>query len=136
MHKYIYILGSWVSLLACNNVHYIVSPMGNRQISDDLKEASLHMKARGYPTAEVLTITQFSRSTLQQAKKHKHFMGSVAKAQAIGRGQPRILQHHDSQYLLALARHKPTLFLDEYAQRLKNSCLIRVSMTTIHRTLI
>jgi len=39
--------------------------MGNRKISDDLKEASLHMKARLYSDEEVLAIVGFSRSTLK-----------------------------------------------------------------------
>jgi hypothetical protein len=41
--------------------------------------------------------------------------GSVAKAQVIGRGWPQKLIHPDCRYLLSLAHHKPTLFLDEYA---------------------
>jgi len=62
-------------------------------------------------------------------------MGSVAKAQAIGHGHPRSLFRCDCDYLLSLARYKPTLFLDEYSWRLAQFCAISVSMTTIHWTL-
>jgi len=39
--------------------------MGNCKISNDLKEASLYMKARLYSDEEVLAIVGFSRSTLK-----------------------------------------------------------------------
>jgi len=47
--------------------------------------------------------------------------------------RPRTLVHRDIQYLLTLARHKPTLFLDEYADRLADGRFLTVSMSTIHR---
>lgn len=109
--------------------------MGNRRISDDLKEAALRMKTQNYSTEEVLNIAQFSLSTLDRAARRKRLTGSVAKAQAIGRGRPRKLTHSDCQYLLSLAKHKPTLFLDEYAQRLQDNRFLGVSLATIHRTL-
>lgn len=59
----------------------------------------------------------------------------VAKAQAIGRGRPRKALHEDVQYLIRLAHHKPTLFLDEYQRRLKEYRLLSLSMATIHREL-
>jgi transposase len=90
--------------------------MGNHKISDDLKEASLRMKL--YPDEEVLAIVGFSRSTLKRAAHRKALTGSVAKK---GRGRPRILALSDCQYLLKLARFKPTLFLDEYARRLEDA---------------
>ncbi|KAJ7843165.1 hypothetical protein B0H13DRAFT_1909506 [Mycena leptocephala] len=61
--------------------------MPNRHISDDLKDAMLRPENRGRDTtAEVLKIAQFSRSTLYRARKQKHETGSVARAQAHGRG--------------------------------------------------
>ena len=109
--------------------------MGNRKISDDLKEASLRMKARLYSDEEVLAIVGFSRSTLKRAARRKALTGSVAKKQAIGRGRPHILALSDCQYLLKLARFKPTMFLDEYARRLEEGRFLDASLATIHRTL-
>lgn len=109
--------------------------MPNRRISDDLKEASLRMKARAYGLAEICTITGFSAATFYRAQKRKLLTGSVTKKQAIGRGRPRKLVHLDCQYLLKLARHKPTMFLDEYAQRLEEGRYVSASLATIHRTL-
>jgi len=108
--------------------------MGNRRISNDLKEAALRMKAHAYSDEETLEIAQFSLSTLKRAARRKRLTGSVAKAQVIGRGRPRKLAHPDCQYLLSLARHKPTLFLDEYARRLQDGRFLAVSLATIHRT--
>ena len=109
--------------------------MGNCKISDDLKEASLCMKARLYPDEEVLTVVGFSRSTLKQAACHKALTGSVAKKQAIGCGCPCILEFSDSKYLLKLAQFKPTLFLDEYARHLEEGRFLDASLATIHWTL-
>jgi len=106
--------------------------MGNCHISDDLKEASLHMKARAYLTKEILAITAISRSTFQQVQQRKRLTSSIAKAQAICQGRPRTLDHQDIQYLLTLARHKPTLFLDEYTDHLADGHFLTVSMSTIH----
>jgi len=108
--------------------------MGNRRTSDDLKEAALRMKAREYRDEEILEISQFSLSTLKRAARQKRLTGSVAKVQAIGRGRPRKLIHPDCQYLLSLARHKPSFFLDEYARRLEDNRFLTVSLATIHRS--
>ena len=72
-----------------------------RHISDDLKEAAIRLKNRGCDTDhEIRQITGFSTKTLNQAIRHKQATGSVAKAQAIGRGHPRSLLRHDCDYLL------------------------------------
>jgi transposase len=94
--------------------------MGNRKISDDLKEAALRLRQDGQTPGYIKHITGISRCTLFRTQKQKHDTGSVAKAQAIRHGHPRSLLHSDAAYLLRLARHKPTLFLDEYAHRLKD----------------
>lgn len=109
--------------------------MPNRAISDDLKEAMLRMEDRGRDTtSEILKIAQFSRSTLIRTRKRKHLTGSVAKAQAIGRGRPRTLVEADADYLVRLARHNPTHFLDEYNKRLARYRHLPTSLATIHRT--
>ncbi|THU95224.1 hypothetical protein K435DRAFT_611291, partial [Dendrothele bispora CBS 962.96] len=61
--------------------------------------------------------------------------GNVAKAQAIGRGRPRLLNNKDIRYLIALLRHKPTRFLDEYQQLLAQWRYNSVGITVIHRAL-
>jgi transposase len=107
-----------------------------RKISNDLKEAALRLKARGRDTAqEISQITGFCTRTLYRARQRKLLTGSVAPAQAIGRGRPRSLLRRDCDYLLRLARHKPTMFLDEYAQRLQQNRELSVCITTIHRSL-
>ena len=107
-----------------------------RHISDDLKEAAIRLKNRGRDTDyEIKQITGFSTKTLKRAIQRKQATGSVAKAQAIGRGRPRSLLRRDCDYLLRLARYNPTLFLDEYSHHLEQFRHISVSMTTIHRSL-
>lgn len=107
-----------------------------RKISDDLKDAALRLKARGRDTNfEISQITGFCTRTLYRAHQRKLLAGSVAPLQAIGRGRPRSLIRRDCDYLLRLAKHKPTLFLDEYAQRLQQNRELSVCVTTIHRSL-
>ena len=109
--------------------------MGNCRISDDLKEAALQLKQDGHTPDYIKAITGISKRTLFRTQKQKHNTGSVAKAQAIGRAHPRSLLQSDAAYLLCLACHKPTLFLDEYAWWLKDFRHLPVSLATIHRTL-
>jgi hypothetical protein len=45
-----------------------------------------------------------------------------------------LLLHADAAYLLRLAQHKPTVFLDEYACRLIEFRHLPASLATIHRT--
>jgi len=90
--------------------------MGNRKISNDAKVISLRLRERGLDSRrEILKIVGFSQATYYHTICRKEATGSVAKAKVLGRGRPRRLLHSDSQYLVRLARHKPTLFLDEYA---------------------
>jgi transposase len=110
--------------------------MGNRRISDDAKSIALRLKARGRDTnSEIAQLCNFSTRTLYRAMQRKNITGSVSKAQAIGRGRPRRVLFKDCQYLLRLARHKPTLFLDEYTRRLEEYRHLPVSLSTVHLTL-
>ncbi|KAG1846152.1 hypothetical protein C8R48DRAFT_569848, partial [Suillus tomentosus] len=108
--------------------------MGNRRISDDLKDAALRMVNKGYATPEILSITQISKSTIYRTQRRKRATGGVAKIQAIGRGRPRAFTQHDVQFLIRLARHNPTLFLDEYQTRLRDGRFLLASLSTIHQS--
>jgi transposase len=83
--------------------------VGNRRISDDLKDAALRMVNKGYKTKEILSTIQFSKSTIYRTQRLKQATGSVTKLQAIGRGRPRVFTQHDIQFLIRLARHNPIL---------------------------
>jgi len=110
--------------------------MGNRRISNDLKMAALRLRARGHDTiTEILDIVRFSRRTFYRVQKRYHHFNTMAKAQAIGRGRPRKAIPGDIRYLIRLAHHKPTLFLDEYQSRLNRYQLLLLSMTTVHHKL-
>ena len=88
--------------------------MVNRRIRDDLKLAVLRLKARGRDSvSEILDIVSFSKQTFYRVQGQFRRIGTVAKANAIGRGRPQKILLADTRYLVRLARHKPTLFLDE-----------------------
>jgi len=106
------------------------------KISDDLKEVALHLAACSCDSIyDIVAITGFSRWTFYNAHQQKRNTGSIAKEEAIGHSWPRTLLQHDSDYLLCLVHHKPTLFLNEYSWHLKQSCELSVSLATIHQTL-
>ncbi|KIK79401.1 hypothetical protein PAXRUDRAFT_161381 [Paxillus rubicundulus Ve08.2h10] len=52
------------AVVPINNHLIACISMGNGQISNDLKEAALHMLNQGYDTHEVVNITHISKSTL------------------------------------------------------------------------
>jgi transposase len=109
--------------------------MGNRRISIDAKCIGLRLLARKRDTRkEIAEICDFSERTLYRARKRFRDTGSVAKACVINPGRPRLLQTADANFLLHLAKHKPTLFLDEYSRYLDKHRHLPVSMSTVHRT--
>jgi hypothetical protein len=59
--------------------------------------------------------------------------GTAAHAPAVGRGWPRSYVGKDAEYLLDLACHKPTRFLDEYCNWLDQNRHLPLSVTTVHR---
>lgn len=90
--------------------------MGNRKISLDLKAAALRLHARGESGKEITRICKFSLSTLSRLRRRFLLTGNLSFPAAIRKGRPRLLLTADAAYLIALARHNPTLFLDEYSK--------------------
>jgi len=111
-----------------------VSTMGNRKISNDLKLAALRLRARGDSDKEVGRIMGISLSTLSRLRRRYHLTGSVSCAPPINKGRPRHLLSIDVRYLISLARHNPTLFLDEYSKHLRQWRYLLASLSTIHLT--
>lgn len=108
-----------------------------QRISSDNKETALRLKKRGKDTiSEILHMVNFSESTFYRAQCRKQLTGSVSNTPALGRGRPRLLLYNDTHYLLSLAHHKPTLFLDKYAKRLNHYRFLPASLATIHREFI
>jgi len=106
-----------------------------QKISDDLKVA-LWLAACGHDNIyDIVAITGFSRWTFYHACQQKRNTSSIAKEEAIGCSWLRTLLWCDSDYLLHLVHHKPTLFLDEYSWHLEWSHELSVSLATIHQTL-
>ncbi|KAJ7814447.1 hypothetical protein B0H13DRAFT_1664785, partial [Mycena leptocephala] len=58
---------------------------------------------------------------------------TVARAPALNPGGPRLLQTADANFLLHLARRKPTIFLDEYSRYLEKHRHLPASIWTVHR---
>jgi hypothetical protein len=111
--------------------------MGNCRISDDLKRAALRLVNHGRDSIpDILRIFGFSRSTLFRTIQRQRLTGDVAKAAAIGCRRPHTLLYADCRYLLQLARHKPTRFLNEYTSHLHQYRFLPVPMTTMHRFFI
>ncbi|KAF8149573.1 hypothetical protein B0H34DRAFT_827477, partial [Crassisporium funariophilum] len=84
---------------------------------------------------DIAAITGLSIRTFYRARRQKICTGSVAEQHAIGCGRPQTLLRRDCNYLLRLARYRPTLFLDKYSQRLEGYRALSVLLATIHRSL-
>ncbi|KAG1875975.1 hypothetical protein C8R48DRAFT_768823 [Suillus tomentosus] len=107
--------------------------MVNCHISDDVKRIALRLKNRRRDSDhEICQLVDFSLSTLYRTLCRNRATGDVTKKLTIGRGRPRKLIHSDCLYLLRLACHKPTLFLDEYSCCLEEYRDLPVSLATIH----
>lgn len=108
--------------------------MPYRKISNDLKEATIRLLARGQDSLEdILDIVGMSESTYRRALRRIRETGSVACPQPISKGRPRRLLREDEDYVLALMKHNPTLYLDEYADLLNQHRAITVSNASICR---
>jgi transposase len=109
--------------------------MVNKRISDDAKRIGLRLLARGRDTPEEIgKICRYSTRTLFRAKKRFRDTGSVRRARARNPGRPRLLNTADAHYLLQLAKHKPSIFLDEYTVYLEKHRHLPASISTVHRT--
>jgi transposase len=109
--------------------------MGNRSIQDSAKTIALRLLARGRDTRkEIAGICDFSERTLSRVVQRHRATGSVAKAAVLGAGRPRLLDNKDAAYLIRLAKHRPSMFLDEYQHFLDTHRHLPVSIATIHRT--
>lgn len=83
--------------------------MVNKHISNNLKRAALRLKDRGHDSDnEICHITGISLSMLYCTWWRQLLTGDVAHAPAIGHSCPRKLTYIDCQYLIYLARHKPS----------------------------
>ncbi|KAE9397314.1 hypothetical protein BT96DRAFT_823534, partial [Gymnopus androsaceus JB14] len=105
-------------------------------ISDDAKCIALRL-ADHDPTVplhldNILEICDFSYDTFCCACHRHQLTGNVAKAKAIGRGQPCIYTETDAVYLCSLTHRSSARFLDEYQKLLRNQQYLDVSISTIH----
>jgi transposase len=109
-------------------------PMGFCHISTNNLETGIRLCECGRDTdEEIKQVCQFSIRTLQRAHKRLRETRTAAHAPAVGRGWPRSYVAKDAEYLLNLARHKPTRFLDEYCNWLDQNRHLPLSVTTVHR---
>ncbi|KAJ6485307.1 hypothetical protein C8R47DRAFT_957448, partial [Mycena vitilis] len=99
------------------------------------KTIALRLLHRGRDSRkEIGRLCDLSTRTLRRTIVRFQTTGNVAKAAALGRGRPRLLHTRDSHYLLKLARHAPSKFLDEYQTFLHRYRHLPVHISTIHRT--
>ncbi|EIM83126.1 uncharacterized protein STEHIDRAFT_42801, partial [Stereum hirsutum FP-91666 SS1] len=102
--------------------------------SADLKMVAVRLRHRGRDSVkDIIKITTMSRPTLFRTWRKHRLTGSVTNRQPVGQGRPRSVLFRDAEYLLCLARHRPTSFLDEYCQRLHSDRYLPIHFTTIHR---
>ncbi|KAJ7573589.1 hypothetical protein C8J56DRAFT_757221, partial [Mycena floridula] len=105
------------------------------RFSPDNKMTAVRLRMRGLDSPkEISLLTQISVPHLYRIWSTYRLTGAVNRADALPAGRPRALVSQDVQYLLSLARYRPTLFLDEYQKLLSGNRHLAVSLATIHRT--
>ncbi|KAK0224843.1 hypothetical protein EDD85DRAFT_777988 [Armillaria nabsnona] len=91
------------------------------------------MRVKGDSPEEILYVTRFLLSTLYCTQRCFCLTRDIAKEPALGHGHPRKLLAADIAYLLSLAWHNPSKFLDEYQEHLCHYHNITICLATIHR---
>ncbi|KAJ7578286.1 hypothetical protein C8J56DRAFT_722140, partial [Mycena floridula] len=105
------------------------------RFSEDNKMTAIRLCARGCDSVkEISNLTGISFSHLYLVFRRFRRTGSVKKLNPLPAGRPRLLVNQDVQFLLRLARYRPTLFLDEYCKLLTQKRTISVSLSTLHCT--
>jgi transposase len=109
--------------------------MVNHKISNNTKCIGLCLFTRRCDTQdEIAEICDFSARTLYHTRKRYRQTGGIARACRQNPGHLQILTVSYANYMLQLAKHKPTTFLDEYQHYMEKYCHLPVSITTIHQT--
>ncbi len=108
--------------------------MVNRSISDDLKTVALRLKAHNFSVDLILDVVGFSLRTYQRVVARHNEIGTVSKAPAIGRGRPRTVDASDVDYIKALVKQMPYLYLDEICEKLLTERYLNISLSTLQRT--
>ncbi|KIO04233.1 hypothetical protein M404DRAFT_557158 [Pisolithus tinctorius Marx 270] len=85
-------------------------------------------------SGEIARVTGASQCTVNRVLRLSHLTGSVAK-KPLERGHPRLLTAHDARYLVACVEHTPDVYTCELQHLLQESRGIKVSKSTIERTL-
>ena len=108
-----------------------------RSVSRDLKIAAIRLFERDLlPLTDILLCCGFSRRTFYRILKLWRSTGDVIADQPNHRGNARLLNRDDVQYLLRLVRANPDYFLDELLHLLKTNRFISVHYSTIHQELV
>lgn len=111
-------------------------PRKYRKHTDDNRLTAMRLADRGLDdTDEICRLTDIPRSTFYDTRRRYLRTGRVSVKEALLRGRPRSTTYRDTFFLLKLAKHNPTRFLDEYAQLLERSRLLSISISTVHRCL-
>ncbi|KAL1754234.1 hypothetical protein FB107DRAFT_216137 [Schizophyllum commune] len=108
-----------------------------RRISRDVKIAAMVMYDQEHFSVELICrCLGFSSRTFSRIRRLWEETGDVEKAKPTTRGRPRILNHDDVEYLLALVRAFPDFFLDELLDLCTTNRFISVNFSIICRTLL
>jgi len=110
--------------------------MVNRRISRDVKVAAMRLYERNLlGLSDILDTCGFSRRTFYRVLKLWRTTGDVVSHPTSIRGQKRLLDREDLDYLLELIHATPDLFVDELLTLLEKNWFISVHYTTIYREL-
>ena len=121
-------------MFATHATHLLSSAiMVNCHISRDVKVAAMRLYEQNLlGLSDILDTYGFSQRTFYHVLKLWHTTGNVVSYSNGIRGQKRLLDQEDLDYLLELICASPDLFVDELLTLLEKNWFISVHYTTIY----
>nr|GAT56019.1 predicted protein [Mycena chlorophos] len=93
-----------------------------KKISDGLKTAAIRLhRRRLLPLPTILSVVGFSESTFWRAMRQMQATGCPSKPKSWRKGRKRLVLRDDLDYILAILRKWPDLFLDKFCLQLKHN---------------
>nr|GAT53351.1 transposase domain-containing protein [Mycena chlorophos] len=103
-----------------------------KKISDGLKTAAIRLhKRRLLPLPTILSVVGFSRATFWRSMREFRTTGRPSKPQSWRKGRKRLALRGDLNYILAILRKWPDLFLDEFLLHLRHNRLLSIHFNTV-----
>jgi transposase len=110
--------------------------MPTRTISKDIKDRiPILFHRQGFTVKEICDLLGIKKTAAYAVLRNQRMFGTTTNMNALKRGQRRILDANNLNFLRGLLLQQHTPYLDELQEALEKCCQIHVSIPTLVRTL-